>query len=93
MGHPGGQDRKGKDSSSKGIGSAGSLELESVCVARCILTYGPQDSIKGACVLLARGTVLPGDLQLTSWKFFDVGGDAAFQESGTMRFHVLCDQR
>lgn len=69
------------------FGTAGSPELES------ILTYGPQDSIKGACVLLARGMVLPGDLQLASWEFFDDGGDAAFQESGTMRFHVLCDQR
>lgn len=92
-GAPRREDRKVKTPLPREFGSAGSPELQSVCVARRILTYGPQDSIKGACVLLARGMVLPGDLQLASWEFFDDGGNAAFQESGTMRFHVLCDQR
>lgn len=62
-------------------------------MARRILTYGPQDSVKGACVFLARSMILPSDLQLVSWEFFDVGGDTAFQELGAMRLHVLCDQR
>lgn len=64
-----------------------------VCVARRILTYGPQDSVKCARTLLARSTIFPSDLQLVSWEFFDEGGDTAFQEPGAMRLHMLCDQR
>lgn len=37
-------------------------------VTLCTLTYGPQDSVEGARVLLARGEVLPGDLELAVWK-------------------------
>lgn len=62
-------------------------------MARRILTYGPQDSVKGAHVLLARSEILPSDLQLVSREFSDEGGDTAFQEPGAMRLHVLCDQR
>lgn len=49
-----------------------------VCVARRILTYGPQDSVKCAYVLHARSMIFPSDLQFVSWEFFDEGGDTAF---------------
>lgn len=65
----GGRGKEGKGPSSRKYG---------VCVARRILTYGPHNSVKCACVLLARSMIFPGDLQLVSWEFFDEGGDTAF---------------
>lgn len=57
------------------------------------LTYGPQHSVEGACVLLAGSEVLPGDLQLAIREPPHSQGDAAPQEPGAMSCHVLCDQR
>lgn len=66
---------------------------DSMCVAPCPLTYGPQDSVKDACVLLARGAVLPSNLELAIWEPLDAGGDATPQELGAVRLHVLHNQR
>lgn len=60
------------EAAGRGGGAAGlHVRLTCVCahVAQCTLTYGPQDSAEGAHVLLARGEVLPGDLELAVWKF------------------------
>ena len=81
-----GGDRKwGKDSPC----TSGRPETERV--ARRALTYGPQDGVKGARVLLAGGAVLPGDLQLAIREPPDPRGGTAPQEPGAMRCHVLYD--
>lgn len=59
------------EAAGRGGGAAGLyVWLTRVCarVAQCTLTYGPQDSVEGAHVLLAGGEVLPGDLELAVWK-------------------------
>lgn len=53
-------------------GSAGLHEPQgtrhNLCMAHHTLTYGPEDSVEGAHVLLVRTVVLPGNLELAIWQ-------------------------